>query len=212
MRALTIMLALGLIALSQGRPEPQSWTAWTTTENRQGNRVYTRRLINRDGGPGINQPQRYGRQGGEWQGGAIQGGRGQGGRRPAGVNQGGVRQGGAGQGRNRQGGRRQGIRVQGARSQGAMGQGGFMSEGNVRQGGVRGGMAQGGEGQGRLGQGEFGQQEFDLEGSGLGGKLYPDKKLFPCFLDTGEQEHCLKVNVKTKCERGAGPIFINHSK
>ena len=94
-----------------------------------------------------------------------------------------------------------------------MGQGGFMSEGNVRQGGVRGGMAQGGEGQGRLGQGEFGQQEFDLEGSGLGGKLYPDKSLFPCFLDTGgEQEHCLKVNVKTKCERGAGPIFINHSR
>ena len=72
-------------------------------------------------------------------------------------------------------------------------------------------MPQGGLSQGGVGQGNFGEEDFGQEGSGLGGKSEGEKKSFPYFLITGELDHCLKANVRTKCGSGAGPIVVNHS-
>ena len=105
---------------------------------------------------------------------------------------------GMGQGRTQQGGMGQGGMGQAGPVQVSMGQ-----VGAQQRGGGQGGPRMGGVGQnGGMNQGELGQA----------GNSDGNETLYTHLLMIGGQEHCLKENVRSRCQKGPGPIYINHSK
>ena len=105
---------------------------------------------------------------------------------------------GMGQGRTQQGGMGQGGMGQAGPVQVSMGQ-----VGAQQRGGGQGGLRMGGVGQnGGMNQGELGQA----------GNSDGNETLYTHLLMIGGQEHCLKENVRSRCQKGPGPIYINHSK
>ena len=105
---------------------------------------------------------------------------------------------GMGQGRTQQGGMGQGGMGQAGPVQVSLGQ-----VGAQQRGGGQGGLRMGGVGQnGGMNQGELGQA----------GNSDGNETLYTHLLMIGGQEHCLKENVRSRCQKGPGPIYINHSK
>ena len=187
MKTLSLLLALGLIAAGLS----QNWP-WERAQRRQRTNVTTGGLTNGGGRQMMNprrvQQQREGRQR---------------------MNQ----PGGMGQGRTQQGGMGQAGPVQISMGQGRMGQGGMGQAGPVQvsmgqvgaqqRGGGQGGLMMGGVGQnGGMNQGELGQA----------GNSDGNETLYTHLLMIGGQGHCLKENVRSRCQKGPGPIYINHSK